>query len=110
MRSYRTVIVLDGYGAAFRLPAHFCAGQCVILATQHEEWFYRFMKPWEHFVPLEPDLSNLPEITAWVGDNPGAVEEIAQNGQQFFDRWLDLGGTAAYVAGVLRILDRFPDD
>jgi SAM-dependent methyltransferase len=107
---HQTVIVVDGYAAAFRLPAHFCAGQCVLLATRHEEWFYRYMKPWEHFIPLEPDLSNLPEITAWVVENPDAVEEIALNGRKFFDQWLDLGGTTAYVAGLLRVLDRLGDD
>lgn len=45
--------------------------------------------PYEHYVPVKDDLSDLRQVHDWCLANLGACEEIAQNGKRFIARFLD---------------------
>ena len=45
--------------------------------------------PYEHYVPVKDDLSDLREVHDWCLANLDACEEIAQNGKRFIARFLD---------------------
>jgi hypothetical protein len=38
------------------------------------EYYYDLLVPWEHYVPLEPDLSNLEQVREWIDTPEGQVE------------------------------------
>jgi len=88
---YQSVLVLAGIGAAFRFTEHLAAGQAVILQDfKYVEWFTPYMTPNVHYIPLQKDLKNLTQVLEWVRDHPKEVREIAQNGKEFYHKWLNL--------------------
>ncbi|CAB9525007.1 KDEL motif-containing protein 2 [Seminavis robusta] len=86
---YQVVVVLGGIGAAFRTPKHLSAGQAIVLQRfKYEEWFYKYMTPYVHYIPLKENLSDLKEVMEWVRDNPQKVQQIAENGKKFYHEYL----------------------
>jgi Glycosyl transferase family 90 len=86
---YQVAVVLGGVGAAFRTAR--TMGQRIAVIIQdytYEEWFHQYMTPYEHYIPLAQDLSNLNKTLHWVRDNPQKVKAIADNGKAFFDQYL----------------------
>lgn len=45
------------------------------------QWYYDQLVPFEHYVPIRADLTDLRAQVDWVRSNPHAAEEIAKNGQ-----------------------------
>jgi hypothetical protein len=61
-------------------------GCCVLkVGSQfgYRQWYYDQLKPWEHFVPLKTDLSDLKEKIEWVRSHDQEASQIALHGQQF---------------------------
>jgi Glycosyl transferase family 90 len=80
-------IDIDGWTntwSNFLIRLHF--GCCVLKIespTAHRQWYYDRIRPWEHFVPVKADMSDLAEKIDWVRSNDREAEEIAQRGQAF---------------------------
>jgi len=91
---YQTSVVLGGIGAAFRTARHLSAGQAVVLQDfQYEEWYFSLMTPYEHYIPLKRDLSDLKEVMEWVREHPSEVKKIAEKGKQFYWDYLSFEQT-----------------
>mmetsp|Transcript_1362 Transcript_1362/g.3022 ORF Transcript_1362/g.3022 Transcript_1362/m.3022 type:complete len:563 (+) Transcript_1362:146-1834(+) len=87
--NYQVAVVLGGIGAAFRTAKHMSAGQAIVLQRfRFEEWFYDYIEPYVHYIPLQQDFSDLYNVTTWVRDNPSKVKEIAENGKRFYEEYL----------------------
>ena len=59
-------------------------GCCVLKVAGslgYRQWYYDRLKPWEHYVPVSSDLSDLLERIEWVRGNDGEAAEIARRGQ-----------------------------
>jgi hypothetical protein len=59
-------------------------GCCVLkVESQHgfRQWWYDRLRPWENFVPVKADCSDLHEKIEWVHANDRRAEEIAANGR-----------------------------
>ncbi|MEO0544738.1 MAG: glycosyl transferase family 90 [Pseudomonadota bacterium] len=60
---------------------------CCVLKVESQfgfrQWHYDRIKPWEHFVPVKADMSDLEEKLDWVRSNDEDAERIAKNGQAF---------------------------
>jgi hypothetical protein len=50
--------------------------------------------PYEHYIPLKPDLSDVDEVFDWCLSNPDRAEEIAANGRRFIEGFMDPAGEA----------------
>lgn len=46
------------------------------------QWYYDRLIPWEHYVPVRADASDLAEKVEWVRSNDTRAAEIAANGQR----------------------------
>ena len=46
---------------------------------EFEEWFYQYLVPYVHFIPLRNDLSDLEEKYNWAVNNPNEADKIARN-------------------------------
>lgn len=75
---------IDGTVAAYRLPA-LIAGNSVMFKQKSDyyEHFYQALKPWEHFIPLERDVSDIPEKMMWAKSNDARAEAIGQRARRF---------------------------
>jgi hypothetical protein len=59
-------------------------GCCVLkIESPHgfKQWFYDRIRPFEHYVPVKPDMSDLLQKIEWVRSNDSQAREIAKNGQ-----------------------------
>lgn len=59
-------------------------GCCVLkVASQYDfrQWYYDRLKPWEHYVPVKADCSDLLEQIEWVRANDHEASQIARRGQ-----------------------------
>jgi Glycosyl transferase family 90 len=68
----------------FLIRMHF--GCCVLKIdspTAHRQWYYDRIRPWEHFVPVKADMSDLAEKIDWVRSNDPEAEAIGLQGQAF---------------------------
>ncbi len=76
---------IDGYSNTWDNYFHRMLMGCCVLKVDSDfgfrQWYYDDIKPWEHFVPVKADLSDLEEKIAWVKDNDTQASEIAANGQ-----------------------------
>jgi hypothetical protein len=61
-------------------------GCCVLKVESQEgyrQWYYDRIRPWEHFVPVRPDMSDLIEKIEWARSHDSEAKTIARNGQVF---------------------------
>jgi hypothetical protein len=66
-------------------------GCCVLkVESQHNfaQWYYDRLKPFEHYVPVKPDMSDLLDQIEWARSHDSEARQIAANGQAFI-RTLD---------------------
>lgn len=81
---YKYMINVDGTVAAYRFP-FLLAGNSVVFKqdSKYKEHFYDDLVPWEHYIPVKRDLSDLVERIQWAKENDETVRQIAMAGQRF---------------------------
>ena len=58
-----------------------CSGSLIFkVETFSKDWWHDLLKPWEHYIPVEELVSDLPEKYEWVEKNLDKAAIIAQNG------------------------------
>ena len=84
MTHYRMLIDIDGNSNSWNALARFRMGCCVLrVESVWRQWFHDRIAPWEHYVPVRADLSDLGERIQWCLDNDEAAAEIAARGRRF---------------------------
>lgn len=61
-------------------------GCCVIKVESQEgyrQWYYDRIRPWEHFIPVRADMTDLVEKIEWARSHDDEARRIAENGQAF---------------------------
>ena len=71
---YKYQLNIDGTVAAYRLP-YLLAGDSVVLKqdSKYYEFFYKQLKPYEHYIPFKADLSDLLDRIQWAKDHDAEV-------------------------------------
>ena len=78
---HKFTLDIDGHANAWGLLEKLIFGCCVLkVSSPFEQWFYPRLHPWEHYVPVSADLSDLSEAVQWCRDNDAHCEWIAANG------------------------------
>ncbi|WP_174301884.1 glycosyl transferase family 90 [Caulobacter sp. S45] len=79
---YKFQLDIDGVANAWATMERFLCGSCVLkVGTPFEMWFYNRLRPWEHFIPVKADLSDIDEQLDWCLTHDGQAREIARAGQ-----------------------------
>ena len=75
---FKYLISVDGNTAAWqRVPWILESGSVLLLMeTDIEEWFYKDLIPYKHYVPIKKDFSNLLEQIEWLKANDDKAFEI----------------------------------
>ncbi|PJI85828.1 glycosyl transferase family 90 [Yoonia maricola] len=80
-------IDIDGYTNAWCNFMQRLKLGCCVLKVESQfgfyQWYYHKLVPWEHFVPIRADLSDLQERIDWVKSNQHKARIIAEQGQAF---------------------------
>ena len=79
---FRFLLDIDGVASAWGLYEKLLLGACVIkVDSPYEQWFYERLRPWQHYVPVAADLSDLSATIEWCLSHDDLAREIAHRGQ-----------------------------
>ena len=82
--NHKYAIDVDGHSNAWDNLYHRMLFGCCVLKVDSQvgfrQWYYPKLKPFEHFVPIKADLSDLREQVDWVSSHPKEAEAIARAG------------------------------
>ena len=95
---YSFLIDLQGIGYSGRVKLLLFTGRCLFLQEREfEEWFYQYLVPYVHFIPLRRDLSDLEEKYNWAINNLNEADKIARNAQRLAADILTREGAVRYI-------------
>ena len=81
---YRFQVDIDGNSNSWSFLLKLLMGSCVLKVTSRwRQWYYDDLRPWEHYVPVQEDLSDFEEKVNWCLDNDDNAREIGANGLKF---------------------------
>jgi hypothetical protein len=80
--NYKYFIQIGGNGVSWGVMKKLRLGCCMISVNgRGGNWHERYLRPWEHYVPVAADLSDLTKRVQWCFDNQGRARQIAENGR-----------------------------
>jgi hypothetical protein len=81
---FRYLIDIQGYGISGRAKILFFSGRPLFYVDRpwHEFWFFD-MKPFEHYIPVKEDLSDLLDKIQWARKNDEKAKQIATTAQEY---------------------------
>lgn len=71
-----------GYSARFKFLMHSRRPIFFQKRKYHEYWFW-YLKPFVHYIPIEEDFSDFEEMFQWAENNQDKCKEIAENAFEF---------------------------
>lgn len=100
--TYAYVVHIEGHSAAFRLSYELSYGSVLLLVdSEWKVWFSKLLQPFQHYVPVKADLSDLVSQVQWCIDNDEQCKEIAANALAFYDKYLCYDGVMDYLQKTL---------
>ncbi|MAI14518.1 MAG: hypothetical protein CMM15_10900 [Rhodospirillaceae bacterium] len=100
---YKYILHLPGHTAAYRLSLEMFYGSVIfIYPSSNYLWFYKMLKPWKHYIPLEEELSKDDLLTKlkWCREHDREAEEIANNAREFAKKYLSREGILNYLQAL----------
>ena len=105
---YRYLIDIDGYTNAWSLLEKMIMGATIFKVASpsgFRQWYYEKLEPWEAYVPVSADLSDLDEKVAWAFDHPEACQRIAANAAEIaaqIDFTASMAAAVEAISGALQ--------
>ncbi len=89
VKTYSILIDIEGNGYSGRLKFLLWSHRPVLIVDRpHKEFFFEYLREWEHYIPVKRDLSDLIEKTKWCIDNYDQALKIAENAYNFSKLYL----------------------
>jgi hypothetical protein len=100
---YKYLPVLDGYVSTYPGYQWRLLSNCVCFKQKSNavQWFYLALRPYEHYIPIENDMSDLLEKINWAQKNDETCKKIAKNATDFVLNNLLLEDVYIYLNKVL---------
>lgn len=100
---YKYLPVLDGYmctypGYQWRLLSN---SVCFKQKSKEVQWFYSALQPYEHYIPVENDMSDLVEKLNWAKSSDEICKQISKNATDFVLKNLMLEDVYLYLNKAL---------
>jgi hypothetical protein len=87
--TYSILLDIEGNGYSGRLKHLLWSHRPVILVDRpHNEYFFEYLKEWEHYIPVNRDLTDLVEKIKWILENYDKALIIAENAYNFSKKYL----------------------
>lgn len=100
---YEFLIDIRGRGYSGRVKLLMFSGRALFLQDRdYEEWYYPFIKPYVHYIPVKSDLSDLHSQYLWALDNKNLCDQIALNAQEFAMKNLTSIESVKYLANIIK--------
>lgn len=99
---------IDGNSYSMRFEMFMFGNSIALRAGVHEAWYESFLEPWEHFIPIRMDGSDLEEKLIWLMEHDDFARRIARNAQRHAWRRLRVEDKKCYVSvGVPKGTSRY---
>ncbi|KAJ7194674.1 glycosyl transferase family 90-domain-containing protein [Mycena pura] len=98
---YKYVFDVDGNSFSGRYLGLLRSGTLVFKSTIFLEYFGDWLRPFEHYIPVLPDLSDLVEKLEWAIAHDEEAQKIQQAGQAFAERVITDAQNDCYFSLVL---------
>ncbi|KAJ7177030.1 glycosyl transferase family 90-domain-containing protein [Mycena filopes] len=98
---YKYLLDVDGNTFSGRYLGLLRSGGLVFKSTAFTEFFTPWLVPYEHFIPVRPDLEDLPEKIRWARANDGEARRIQEAGRVFAERILSDAQNDCYWFAVM---------
>ncbi len=100
---YAYLLDVEGAGWSGRLKLLFHSQRPVLIQERPWiEYYFAWLKPFENYVPIARDLSDLQERVSWLNAHPEEAQRIAQNGLKFARSHLTRSSAVDYWAHVVK--------
>jgi hypothetical protein len=101
---YKYLIDVDGNTCTFERCFWELLSNSLLLKqeTPNIQWYYGALKPYEHYVPVKEDLSDLMEKLAWAKAHDAEAQQIAANATAFVKQNLNTEDSFVYMAHLLK--------
>ncbi|KAJ8294136.1 Beta-1,2-xylosyltransferase 1 [Rhodotorula toruloides] len=119
--TYKYVLDIDANYASGKFKRLMSSRSLVFKSTIFPEWWTRRIMPWYHYIPIQPDYSDLIDVAAFfigapdgTGSHDAVAKRIAAQGKKWSDEhWREVD-MAAYLFRLLleyaRLLKRTDND
>ena len=89
VKEHKFLIDMEGRGYSGRVKYFFWSHRPVLLIDRpYKEYFFKYLIPWKHYIPVKRDLSDLIEKAEWCNENYEKALEIAENAYEFSKKHL----------------------
>ena len=97
--NYRYLIDIDGVSCCFSRTYWILLSNSLLVkqVTENKQWYYKGLKPYFHFVPVQENLSDLFERIQWCKEHDLVIQTIAQNGTEFASSYLTYEMSMQYL-------------
>jgi hypothetical protein len=86
---YKYIVHIDGHVSAFRLSSELSTNSLLLIVeSEWKVWYSNKLKPYEHYIPIKRDLSDLISKIEWCKSNDEKCENISRNAYDFFNSYL----------------------
>ena len=84
---YRYLMDIDGHTTATPRNALWLHSNSVTFkqVTENVQWYYRALTPYEHFIPVAENLSDIFSRIAWAKDNDEKCKKMVHPGNRYLD-------------------------
>ncbi len=101
---YKYLVDVDGNSCSFERYFWVLLSNSVVLKqmTSNIQWYYSGVKPYEHFIPVKEDLSDLMEKIQWAQIHDKEAKQIADNATAFIKNELSPEDIFVYMTHLLQ--------
>ena len=101
--AYKYLIDIDGNSCTYSRLYWILKSNslCLKHRSANEQWYYKGLEPFVHYIPFNEDFSDLEEKILWAKNNSDEVEKIIQNANQFANESLKQSDALLYLYKVL---------
>jgi hypothetical protein len=102
--AYKYLIDVDGNSCTYSRCRWILLSNSVLVKQESEnvQWYYKALKPYEHYIPVRSDWSNLEEQYAWLKAHDKEAKRVALAGRQLGTTIFSAQAIADYIELLLR--------
>jgi len=97
IKEYKYLLDIRACGYSGRLKLLLWSNRIVFLADRpYKEFFFQFMKPWQHYVPVREDFSDFEENYNKIESDPELQKHILNETKNFRNTYLTIDRALSY--------------
>jgi hypothetical protein len=86
-RKYKYIFDIQGNSSAFRLLSMLSFKSVLLkVESEYKMWIDEFLVPYEHYIPVKRDFSDLAQILDWCHSHDQACKRIAENSYKLYKK------------------------